>query len=520
MAARAKPKPISLEDRRRKRVELAVANPAYFGEVYVRPYTPRWDSPLPRVAGAMLFFAIHVRRGIVWTPPEWLKTTTLSQLYPLWLTYRWAANGNIDRLAGMLMSEEQKLAQRNLGVVSWHIEFNERLQRDFLDDVGRPLVEPDPDADKWTDSEIVVRRAGTSKDPTWQAKGLDSKGIQGARLTHLLGDDIVTPRSAGSPAMQEKAERLWDEQATTRVLEDGQALAIGNYNGDRDLLAKLSRRRSYKVFKRPSLHVQGDPATPPDDPADPDAVVALPEKWPLKRLQDEREEKPNKFRRIHLMDSTAESGEKLKVAWMSIVPDDSVPTSRWFIGLDPAPGGDGDDLDFFNLTVGGLHGDPKAGDQHLDIAACHDTRASAGDQVELLVSYVQRFSRIGHGVAAIGVPQIALDNYFKGAVLIGAPELAPLLVPIKGIASSSKTERLEALGPYAKSGWLRCCDGAWRALTSDAADQFEELSLFEQWRDFDSISHDDKLDGVDVCQRTAREFGGKGTTRTVKLTVG
>jgi hypothetical protein len=106
----------------------------------------------------MLFFAIHVRRGIVWTPPEWLKTTTLSQLYPLWLTYRWAANGNIDRLAGMLMSEEQKLAQRNLGVVSWHIEFNERLQRDFLDDVGRPLVEPDPDADKWTDSEIVVRR--------------------------------------------------------------------------------------------------------------------------------------------------------------------------------------------------------------------------------------------------------------------------------------------------------------------------------------------------------------------------
>lgn len=516
-STRRRPDPrLGLEERRLQRVAHAVENPVLFGELYVRPYSDGWDQDLPRKAGAMLLFADAVRRGVVVTPPEWLKTTVLSQLRPLWLTCRWAALGRLAALAGMLMSEEQRLAERNLAVVSWHIEFNERIRRDFVDDLGRPLVEPDPDEEKWTDSELIVRRAGKSKDPTWQAKGIEAKGIQGARLTHLLGDDVVTPASAESAAKQRTALRLWDQQVTTRLIESGQAVVAGNFNGDRDLLATLAKRRTYRVFRRPSLHVPGHPEQAPDDPADPKAVVALPEKWSRKRLQLEREEKPNSFRRIHLLDSTAEAGERLKVAWMTLIDPSATPVAgtRWVMGLDPASGGESDDLDYFNVTVLGLHAD----NVHADIAICHDVRASAAAQGDLVAAYHDRFSRVGAGVLGIGIAKVALDNYFGGIMQILRPDIARKLTPVT-VSKATKEERLEALGPFAKSGWLRCWDTAWDQLTSAENDQPQELTLFEQWRDFTptGLRHDDKLDGLDVAQRAATELGYKGRVRTVKL---
>ena len=85
------------------------------------------------------------------------------------------------------------MASANLGVVKWHIENNELLAHDFSDAQGRPLVYPDPEEQTWRADAMVVNRHGTYKDPTWQAKGLDSKGIHGRRLDWLLGDDVVTP---------------------------------------------------------------------------------------------------------------------------------------------------------------------------------------------------------------------------------------------------------------------------------------------------------------------------------------
>lgn len=496
-----------------------------FGEIYMRPYTEGWNEDLPRIAGAILLFCESVRRGVVWTPPEFLKTTVVSHLYPLWLTYRAAARGNIGQLAGMLASEEQKLAEKNLGVTSWHIEQNERLRRDFVDPLGRALVEPDPDEEKWTDSTIIVRRPGKSKDPTWEAKGLDAKGVQGSRLTHLIGDDVVTPRSAGSPAMQRNALKLWDDQFTFRVLESGRAIISGNYNGPRDLLATLAKRKSYRVLKRPALHVPDDPSTAPEDAADPTAIVALPQKWSRRRLQEAREEKPNAFRRMMLMDPKAEVGERLKVAWMRRVEPEATPLgqSRYIMAIDPAPGpaegGDdpsGGDRSFFNVSVAALHGEGT--DQHLDVIVCHDMRGSTSEQADLVVAYHDEYDRIGAGVLAIGIGKVALDTYFGGAVKILRADVGRKLVPIP-ISERSKNDRIEALGPYARSGWLRFWDDAWTELTSAQIDRHQELSAFEQWRDFPAIAHNDKLDAIDVLCRTAEEHGARGVVRKVVLGV-
>lgn len=502
----------SSEGNRLRRVSVAVANPAIFGEIYLRPFDPNWNGPLPEVAKDELRFAMGTQRGVLIMPPEFLKTTMLSQLYPLWLTARYAAAGALDRLSIMLLSEEEGLASANLRVVEWHIENNPLIARDFVDAEGRRLLVPDPDEDKWTDTEFVVVRRGASKDPTAQAKGLESMGIQGSRIRHLIGDDVITPRSAGSPAKRKRALELWDLSITTRVFEDGQAIIAGNFNSSRDLLSTLAARPSYSVFKRPSLHVKGKPEQPPADPTDPKAELTLPERWSRERLDRERADKPNRFRRIHLLDPHAAGGERLKVEWMTVIPADETPMDKckFYFGLDIAVGGDSADLDFFNLTVGAAHGD------HLDIVACHDTRAEIAEQVELLAVYYDRFSRLGRGVAAIGGAKVAIDRLWRKALKMHRSDLDPKLVEVS--IPGSKEERLEGLGPPAKSGYLRVWEQAWTGLTADAEDQPAELSLSEQWTDFPEIPHDDKLDGVDVLVRTASEFAGRAAEpKTVKI---
>jgi hypothetical protein len=518
-AARRRQEDAGITDRQ-ERVEITLGNPGLFGDVYIGPYDPRWEAPLPRVAREFMVFMASVKRGVVYTPPEFLKSTSL-QVYALWLTARYAAAGRLGELTGLFLSEEAGLAERNLSVVSWHIDNNVLLREDFVDVAGRPLLEPDPDEDKWTDSEIIVRRGGKVKDPTWQAKGLTGAGIQGARILHMLGDDVITPRSAGSPTVQERAINLWDTQITTRVLEDGQAVATGNYNGPADMLAKLAARTAYAVLRRPSLHVPGDRSKAPDDPRDPEAVLQVPVKWSRERLLQELDEKPNRFRRVHLLDSSAEAGERLKVAWVQVIQPENTPTgqAKWVMALDPTGEGESDDPDFFNISVGAIHG--TGVDSYLDLAISHDSRMSTTEGAELVAAYHDRFSRVGQGVAAIGIGKITLDRVFGGSLKILRPDIRPKLVPIEVLKQNqSKIERLEGLGTYAKSGWLRVWEPAWIEKTSAKEDQPREPTLFEQWRDFPNLVHDDKLDGLDVLIRTAIDYGDLGARPTrVKLKV-
>jgi hypothetical protein len=489
---------------RLERVKRALSNPVYFSELYIRPYDPNWKDTMPEFAQDMLRFVRQAKRGVVMLPPEFMKSTLISQAYPLWLTYRATALGHL--LRGLLASEEEGLAAGNLGVVAWHIENNELLARDFVDGEGRPIVYPDPTEGVWRRDAITVVRPGASKDPTWQAKGLDSKGIQGRRLDVLVADDLITPKNSESPTLRKRALDFWDLQFETRLVATGQAVICGNFNDSRDLLSTLSVRKNYTLFKRPSIHKKGHPDTPPSDHdfATGQALPTWPQVWPMDRLLYERESKPNRFRRIHLLDARAEMGEKLKVEWMQVIQPVMTPMkyARYYMAIDPAPGGTGEDLDFFNITVGALH------DGNLDIVESRDVRAPVPRQIELVGLIHDRYQRMGRGVVAIGGAKVTIDRYLRGAITVKRPDLAPKIVEMS--IPGSKEERLEALGPFAQSGWLRCWESAWFGLTSDTRDQFQELTLQEQWRDFPHGKHDDKLDGLDVLVRTAREFAGVG----------
>jgi hypothetical protein len=496
---------------RRERVTLALANPVFFGEWYMRPHDQNWSAPLPRFSKEMLAWALSVRRGVCVMPPEFLKTTLLSQLLPLWLTIRATVYGQM--LRGMLFSEEEGMAMRNLSVVAWHILHNQMLKEDFADSDGKPLLYPDPTEGVWRDDAIIVARDGISKDPTWQAKGLDSKGIQGRRLDWLIGDDVITPRNAFSPAMRKKAIDLWDLQITTRVVADGKILISGNFNDSRDMLSTLRSRKGYRSFVRPAYHAPGQP-TKGMDPEKPGAVATWPENWSIARGMQEKEEKPKRFARIFLLDPRAEEGDVLNVGWMTIIPEADIPTktplkySRFIIALDPAPGGetaDVEDLDFFTITVVALH---DVTGLHCDIVESLAFRDDITEQIKLVGAVHDRYQRVGYGVIAICGAKVAMDAYMRGALVIARPDLAPKIEPIS--TPGQKEQRLEGLGMFARSGYLRCWESAWYGLTSDPADQHQELTLYDEWKDFPFATHDDRLDGVDVAVRGATELNVGG----------
>jgi hypothetical protein len=482
---------------KQKRVARALANPIYFGEVYVRPFDANWTAPLPKFAHEMLRFALSSRRGVIVLPPEYLKTTLVSQVLPLWLTIEHTVMGKL--LRGMLLSEEEGMATQNLSVVAWHILHNDYIKADFSDDRGRPLVVPDEEEKTWRDDAIVVRRKGTSKDPTWQAKGIDSKGIQGRRLDWLIGDDLITPANAFSPARRESALRVWDMQITTRLVEDGRALVAGNFNDPHDLVSTLAARSAYTSFIRPAIGHKDDPSRACDI-GDPDGVPLWEDNWPIDRLSREKLEKPNRFQRIFLLSATSEQGERLLVHWMRLIKPEETPLDEcaFFMAIDPAPGGETEDLDFFNITIG------ASSKANLDIVESFNMRGDVTRQVALVGQFHDRFQRMGRGVTAIGGAKIAMDRYFRGALTIHRPDLEHKYVAVS--VPGAKEERIEALGPYAQTGYVRCWDHVWTQQTADPEDRYQEMTLFEEWKSFPLGRHDDRLDGLDVLIRTAREF--------------
>lgn len=488
------------ERARLDRVRKGLTNPIYFFEMYLRPFDPNWTSAMPRFAQEMVYNALAHDRHVTVLPPEYGKTTYISQCLPVWLT---VAN-TIDRkiFRGMLLSEEERMAKGNLSVVAWHLIENERIASDFIDERGAPLIRKSASEDVWRDDAIIVERIGASKDPTWVAKGLDSKGVHGRRLDWAIADDIITPAHGESAVLRKKAEDKFDLELATRIVRGGHIAVVGNYISEKDLLHELMSREGWHGVKRPSVHMKGHPAKPAP-PAlledEENTELLWPEVWDRQRLMALYREKPTRFRKVHLMDKDADGGEKLQDQWFTRIPRERTPLQdcRFFIGVDSAAGGEDRDLDFFVITVVALHN----GNAQLDVVESYATRTSAGRQSSLLGFIFDRWNAVGAGVRRIGIPKVAFDQYFKGALLIVRPDLEPYL---EGISTQGrKEERLEMLGPFAESGWLRVWEDLWERKTSAPKDQHQELSLKDEWSAFPTGAHDDRLDSLDVAIRTA-----------------
>lgn len=119
----------------------------------------------------------------------------------------------------MLAGEVQTRADDNLRVIKSICEQNE-LFRAFWPD----LVWDNPrrEADKWTETEIVLPRTVDYPDPTIRAIGVGG-AITGARHDAHIKDDMISLEAANSEITMQRA---WDWHNTSRALLDNQDMSL------------------------------------------------------------------------------------------------------------------------------------------------------------------------------------------------------------------------------------------------------------------------------------------------------
>lgn len=120
---------LTVEERRK----WALINPAIFGEYYIKPYDRHWNTQTADFQFLMLEHILENPWSVIHVPIEHGKSKWCSEVLPLWFICR-------DRNVRMaLFSNTARQAEGFLRRISWHIEYNERLKRDF------PEIQPDKD---------------------------------------------------------------------------------------------------------------------------------------------------------------------------------------------------------------------------------------------------------------------------------------------------------------------------------------------------------------------------------------
>ena len=132
---------------------------------------------------------------------------------------------------GALVSKTRGQASKVLSMVSDYItepRLNARLGLVF------PNLKRSPRPnDPWTQQQITVERPPGIRDPTLIAAGFD-QAIAGARLSWLVGDDIVDDENASTKVARDKVSSLFDGRLVSRLDPMGSRAVVTNTPWDRE----------------------------------------------------------------------------------------------------------------------------------------------------------------------------------------------------------------------------------------------------------------------------------------------
>lgn len=455
---------------REERRKWALLNPALFNEWYIRPFDKKWKTDTPDFHFLMLEFVLSHDRVVIHVPVEHAKSTLFSIGFPLWLTYK-------DRnIRGAIISNTARQASGFMRRVMWHIANNPLLKEDFgtFEEGG---VEPSF-KEKWTEEQIIVKRDvwGQSKDPTWQAIGVEG-AIYGARLDVAILDDVIDLSNSLTDHTRRRVEDWFHEMLESRIVDGGQIIVLGTLQHEKDLLCSLSENPEYAYLRLECYDEENH-------------VTLWPEVWPEKRvLRRKRSIGSTRFRKQMQNDRRARTGNMLKTEWLNFYgPQHEVqlPPSEeliFYAGVDPAitdsrEKAELEDLDFFVLTILGYH---PATALVFGIEQVR-FRGTLPQQIDVLEEkYKQyRFKLVG----------IEANAYQKA--LAQAARLSKLLIPVKTVTTSlGKIPRMEVLASHfeTKRIWI---PPTWNA-------------FIDEWMDFPDGPHDDTLDSVDIAFKVLQE---------------
>lgn len=222
--------------------------------------------------------------------PEMGKTSLLAIALPLW---RLGRNPNL-RIA--IISETATQGARPLAAIREAIAQNQRLQEVF------PHLRPAGGArEKWSDTEILVERTDTLKEPSIIALGVGGP-LLGVRLELAILDDCVSFESAWTAAQRAKTLAWFRSTLIGRIVSTGQVVALGNPWHREDLLGHLQQSGEYHVIRTAAELPDGSPSWP--------------EVWPRERLEQRRRELGLvEYRRQMLLEPPADEGSRFSAEW-------------------------------------------------------------------------------------------------------------------------------------------------------------------------------------------------------------
>lgn len=184
----------------------------------------------------------HLHHACIMAPKNHAKSTIFSKVVPMWLTCVVDPNYRIINA-----STNQDLAQRFMRANRRELESNGLLIEDF-----GPFKPDDPE--KWTQTELIIRRTSGSPSPTWRAVGSGEK-VQGGRGDWALGDDIADLDNSRTQMQRERLVEWVDSDLMGTLEPDtGHGLFVGTAKNNGDLYCTFEERSKVEgsgwFFKR------------------------------------------------------------------------------------------------------------------------------------------------------------------------------------------------------------------------------------------------------------------------------
>lgn len=195
-----------------------------------------WESPLVECDPET-----HKNNLIMlFAPRSHAKSTCITVNYTL---HEIGKNPNLRIL---IVSSTSTLSEAFLREIKGQMTQNVKYRRVFGDLFPAEIIE----ADKWTNSEIIVRRTNTKlKDPT-VATASAGGTILGRRADIIICDDILNEKNTKTAEQRLKIKE-WFESVLMPVLEpDGRLIVVGTAWNKEDLYHQIVKNPIYDVRKR------------------------------------------------------------------------------------------------------------------------------------------------------------------------------------------------------------------------------------------------------------------------------
>lgn len=200
------------------------------------------------------------RRLVILAHVESGKSQALAVARTLWLLGR-DPNKRI-----VVVSNTHGQASKVLRSIRGYLERSAELREVF------PHLKP---ATPWTDSQLTVQRTTNAKDPSVQAFGVHGN-VLGARIDHLILDDVVDFENARTPEQRDLVQAWYDSTLATRLTEDARVIVVGTPFHPEDVYHRFSVSPAWETRRFPVEDDAGNPSWP--------------ERWSRERVADRRRE--------------------------------------------------------------------------------------------------------------------------------------------------------------------------------------------------------------------------------------